>query len=229
MKSLFRFLLFGSLIFLAGCTITKRRYTGGYNVNWHTGKSSDARVLSHQAQTKYDGYNSQRAPFGKIANPIIAPNITSIAARTPKANIAEKEQIIYRDKATIKITPIYKLIPPSFSYPYSIVPSDTIANSTPQKDTSKRDVRIAWLFCLFGILSQVAFFAALILPINIELAYVFIVSFPLSLVFFIISLVYSFKVMKYGLNKGLTIIVVLDIICIILMGIYTFLFFTVFY
>jgi hypothetical protein len=35
MKLFFRFLLFLSLISLVSCTITKRKYTGGFYVNWH--------------------------------------------------------------------------------------------------------------------------------------------------------------------------------------------------
>jgi len=212
-KFLPHFLLFFSFIFLVSCTITKRKYTGGYYVNWHR-KTSDAKFIAQPQKVEpvsnkitLSSSSSEKTVIAqKTEKPITLKLVQSVSAKS-------KEKLVTKSFSD-------NLTPKSVSYSYnSATLSDTIpGHNVTQKDTSKKDAILSWLLCLLGFLSGLIFgwiVGVLTVGLGNSGSIGLILAFPLIL--FIISLVHSFKAMKDGYNTGLALIVFLDIAFIVLL------------
>jgi len=108
-KTSLAFLLFLSIISLVSCSITKRRYTGGYDVSWHS-KPTDAKPIN-QVRVK-------PVPVNKIAKANNAPS-NPIAA--PQTKISATQRIAKAISYSLKEIP-KSIISPPIPNTYSGIP-----------------------------------------------------------------------------------------------------------
>jgi hypothetical protein len=205
MKSFFRFLLLGSLIFLMGCTITKRKYTGGYYVNWHK-KAPDTKVITQSKKAEISSSKTTLTSSFSVKT-VIAQKTISHINRKLEQYISSKPQ----EKIPTKSFWNNLLLQP-VSTSYTVTPENTIpGHDQPEKDTSKKDITITYIFFLLWVVSFLILtlmllsgggFSSLLLP------FLLIVVLITSL---IISLVHSFHAMKEKKNVGLVLVAILDI------------------
>jgi hypothetical protein len=212
-KFLPHFLLFFSFIFLVSCTITKRKYTGGYYVNWHR-KTSDAKFIAQPQKVEpvsnkitLSSSSSEKTVIAqKTEKPITLKLVQSVSAKS-------KEKLVTKSFSD-------NLTPKSVSSSYTVTPVNTIpGHDQPENNISKKDVRFSWLFCLLGLLCQALFWVISVVntPLFADSALVGgrLLLPPLALALLIVSLVHCFRVMRGKRNSGLVPIVVLDIAGII--------------
>jgi hypothetical protein len=130
---------------LVGCTITKRKYTSGYYVRWHH-KSSDTRPITQPKKPE------------PASNKIVGSNSSS-----EKTTVALSPENQYTHKLVQPISSTHNekwlakrlgdsFIPKTVSSSYTVAPENIPGHNQPENDTTKRDVRLSWLFCLLGIL-----------------------------------------------------------------------------
>jgi hypothetical protein len=203
-KFLPAFLLFLSLISLVSCSITKRRYTGGYDVSWNS-KRADIGT-TNQVLIK-------RVKLNKIAQ---ANSAHENPIATPQKEKTFTQKIIHAVKYSLKeVQKISPLYPAPIAYP--LVQDNIPGHDLPVKTNPDRDLYFSFGFFLLG------------LGIGILLSYIVIADFDpvgdpaaliiiLPIVFFIISLIHSFKAMKGGHNLELILIVLFDIFFLLVLA-----------
>lgn len=203
MKKLFSlFIVFFSILILFSCTVTKRKYTGGYFVSWY-GKTPDVR-LSKQKKTV------PSEPF-KIApsninsqNIIIAQHIEKTTNQ--KSNWLGTVKLIERPLTKNSQT---NLIPKVALSKYSEKPINAILeHDATEKANSKTNLRLCRLFCLLE-------FVSILLIILIPNGPVYVIVFPL--LFFILSLVFAILARKDGYKGGLHLLLISNLVFIIMM------------
>ncbi len=212
-KILPHFLLFISLLSLVSCTITKRKYTGGFNISWNK-KAPDA-IRPHPTLSYEErGKSRPHTASNKVAQPNSSTEKIVIEQKTEKAVILQQVMVL---KSPYKV--ITKSITSNPVVSIYILPTEKIDNKkiTTKKDDSDWHLPLAIIFCILGVFSclGVVFIIALsgssIIPITGLLA---------ELLPFLLlgsSLYFSSKAMVGGNNQGLIVCSVFDVIFLILL------------
>jgi hypothetical protein len=201
MKTLFTYILFASLLFLAGCTITKRKYTGGFYVDWHS-KAPDARLISQKkaadpATTKIAQTNSSSVKT-KLA-PQTEKTASAQAVKAFQAATGEKE------------------IAKSISIPIAATNTVTPVATAPVSDIPKTKaftgkVCFSLVLLLLGMVCE-----ALTFLNSASLG--FVLLFFLGAAFYLLSVHFSKKVLKEGANTWASTIIAFDLLGIISLAI----------
>jgi ABC-type multidrug transport system fused ATPase/permease subunit len=212
LKNLIKYCLFISLFFLVGCTITKRKYTGGFYVNWHS-KAPDARLSSQAKATRF-------AP-----NKIVQRNSSSVKTiATQQTEKIAQPKVVKAFKATVEEKKIAKKITTIPVVPtYTVTPENNMHgnNGTASKNISRRGVALAVIFCILGVIGAIIvaviiasspFWTGANLPLSQALS-----DALLPLLFLLASLVFSNIAMAHGYNKGLIACIILDSIFLLIL------------
>jgi hypothetical protein len=208
LKPLLKLFIFFFLLSFFSCSITKRRYIGGYYVSWRK-KAPQTHVINLESKAHY------------FPNKIVEANNstlkTAVTEQIESANFQNAIQTVNhasQTKQVSKNSSINLFTNPVLSS-YTITPENTVpGHNQLENDSSKKDVRISWLLCLLGFLSGLILgFIALGLDFHstyndFDAGLILIIP----LVLLTISLVHSFMGIIKEHKWGLLAIVLLDLL-----------------
>jgi hypothetical protein len=137
-RLLLQFLLFIFILSCFGCSITKRRYTGGYYVSWHH-KTPDAGIT---AQAKTTPVLSNKKVQSKSSSAK-----TEVEVQTEKTTLQRMEKAISSSQKVRRITKNNSIVKSVIST-YTVTPENTV----PEHDKDQRGVARSSP-PLFGVLS----------------------------------------------------------------------------
>jgi hypothetical protein len=207
MKPIGKLILLLTLLSLVSCTFTKRKYTGGYSINWHS-KAPEAWVnksaLNNHTINKITQTNSSlvKAKVEPQTEKRVNPKIV------PATHYASKER---ETTKTISATSTYTVTP---------------EKKTPEQITSKKTthgwkVALAIIFCILGVIGAIIvalliasapFWTGAALPLSQALSDALV---PLLLL--LASLLFSNMAMADGYNRGLIACIILDSILLLVL------------
>ena len=169
---------------------------GGYYVNWHNKNSGTKSIVQAQkAQT-----DSYKISLSHNSYEKSAINGTQ-QKKSNKGSLVQAMANMQR-VGLLKKSFLNKNIVNPVPFKYTLTPAlTTSGRHADENKSSKKDVRLAWVLCLIGIIVAVG--VLYILPIFFSVALA------------IISLHFSFKAIKNG-NKWIFIIAILDFLIILL-------------
>lgn len=201
MKIAFRICIFVLMFLFVGCTITKRRYMGGYSINWNS-KMPSPRIIP-KTQSKENILNKISSTSNKPGLVLETKKIFPFVGGE-QANMCNQQQKGILKEGLLKL-PSQSIVHDK----YRIVARDTTSEST-----SKKDIRKSSFFCLLGFLALlVAFF-----PLALFSPSILDVILLVPLLFFIISLIHSFRAIKEHTHRGVFIYLLLDIVGLVVVG-----------
>lgn len=211
-KLLPRLLLFISIFSLVSCTITKRKYTGGFYISWNK-KAPDAirphPTLSFEEREKSRPYS---AP-SKIAQPPSSNEKNVVGQKIEKAPMQPQVKVFNSPHLEISKSNSPNLTVKSNN---SLLNNNVQGQSTTEKPISRKGVALAIIFCVLGILAafivivliaSAPFFTGADLPLAVALEYSIV---PLLLL--LASVFFSIYATRDGHNMGLAACIILDCI-----------------
>jgi len=201
-QSIPRFLLFFTLLSIYSCTLTKRKYTGGYYVHWHS-KTPEAGAINPVKKTLGTTNKIAQTNSSLVKTEVALQHGKSVYRQIVQANTFLKNKRESHENISDNATPST----------YSAMPENGVpGHNQPKNDTSRRDVTLSWLLCLIGLVAGfILLIVAFALSFTTDSPALAILMVP-PIILFIISMVHSFKAMKGGHNWGLLIIILLDIL-----------------
>ncbi len=177
-----RFLLVFSLLSLFSCTITKRKYTGGYYVNWHS-RAPEARVLIP--------IQSKHTVPGKITqtnSPITKKQVVSQPEETITYKLVQAVNL-----SRNKREPLKTISDNFISSTYPATPQNEVQGHSIQKHHTPRGLPV-----LFGLLAILGSLISLMLclPFYAFPAIGGVLSVLITLVFIILTLSFAKNILR---------------------------------